>query len=176
MGDTAPPSPLMMRLQELRISRGMTIQQMAETSAIPKSSLESYMRMQGAKRPDVDALLAIADGMGVSLDWLVGRAVDNMPAHLGHRDYAMQCFGVFQDFIRWLHERQGASGETIIQNENIAGIPDAELAAKSMVLFMDTLRINNQSSRSDDARRQHWRFYAEIEQLVDGKPGPATGN
>lgn len=173
MTDNEGPSVLIQRLHELRISRGMTIQQMAELCGIPKSSMESYMRMTGAKRPGIDALIAIADGLEVSIDWLVGRAVDNMPQSLGQRDYALRCFAVFQEFIAWMHEKQRHSTNCIVTESKIGGIDDGELAAKSMILFLDGLRQYSESHRTPEGRASAWDFFDRVEGAIRDRQ-PAT--
>ena len=120
MVDIEAPSELVNRLHGLRISRGLTIQLMAEKCGIPKSSLESYMKLSGAKRPGVDALTAIADAMDVSIDWLVGRAVDSFPPKLSQREYALACFAVVSGLINWIREKQSDSPASVVHKEDIA--------------------------------------------------------
>lgn len=59
------------RLRDWRSSNGMTTQQMAEMTDIPKRTLESYMLKSNAALPGIDALKRLSLGLGVSLDWLV---------------------------------------------------------------------------------------------------------
>lgn len=141
MIDVEEPSVIVQRLHNLRVSKGLTIQQMAEKCDLPKSSLESYMKMAGAKRPGLDALIAISDGMQVSIDWLVGRAVDNLSPKLSQRDYAMSCFSVVSGLINWFREEQAGSKESIFGQATIAGIEDAEVAAKSMLVFIERVQL-----------------------------------
>ncbi len=141
MTDIELPSELVNRLHSLRISRGLTIQQMAEKCGVPKSSLESYMKMSGAKRPGIDALIAIADGMEVSIDWLVGRAVDSHSPKLSQKDYAMACFSVASGLINWMREQQNRTSEPIFGKETVAGVSDAEVAAKSMLVFVERVQL-----------------------------------
>lgn len=141
MANIEIPSELVNRLHNLRISRGLTIQQMAAKCGIPKSSLESYMKFSGAKRPGVDALITIADTMEVSLDWLVGRAVDSHSPKLSQNDYALACFSVVAGLINWIREKQAAKPESVVHSDNIAGVSDAELAAKAMLAFVDLIKL-----------------------------------
>lgn len=60
------------RLRQVRNERHLTIQEMSEIVVLPKSSLESYLRAKDPKKPGVEALVSISNGMGVSTDWLVG--------------------------------------------------------------------------------------------------------
>jgi transcriptional regulator with XRE-family HTH domain len=142
MTDVELPSELVNRLHSLRISRGLTIQQMAEKCGIPKSSMESYMKMfGGAKRPGIDALISIADGMDVSIDWLVGRSVYSHSIRVTQKDYAMACFSVVSGLINWMRDRQSEVPKTIIQKESIAGIEDTEIAAKAMLEFLERVQL-----------------------------------
>lgn len=58
------------RLRELRQRRGWTVAEMAERTGLPKRTLDKYMLRTDAILPGFDALLALAKGLGVSLDWL----------------------------------------------------------------------------------------------------------
>lgn len=86
MTNSEPVPEIVTRLHTLRARNGLTIQQMAERCGLPESSLESYMRLSGAKRPGLDALLAVANGMDVSIDWLVGRTDDSFSPKLTQRE------------------------------------------------------------------------------------------
>lgn len=157
MADNEQPNIVVERLHSLRIKRGMTIQQMAEKCGLPKSSLESYMKMEGARRPGLDALLAIGDGMEVSIDWLVGRSVYSFPASVAEKDYSMACFVVVSSLINWLRRRQVGRKDSVVEGDTIAGIPDAEVAAKAMLLFVERMDLfkNNQGDTGADRQALH---------------------
>lgn len=59
------------RLRLLKEKHGWTTQTMAEMTGLPKRTLDSYTRREGAPLPGLDALGKMAVGLGVSLDWLV---------------------------------------------------------------------------------------------------------
>ncbi len=160
MADNEQPSVVVQRLHSLRVQRGLTIQKMAEECDLPKISLESYMKMEGARRPGLDALLAIGEGMDVSIDWLLGRSVYSFPATVAEKDYAMACFSVVSGLINWLREKQSERGEAVFEREAIAGIPDAEVAANSMLLFVERMEVfgNNQGDVGLSRREIHDRF------------------
>lgn len=164
MSDVAEPSELVNRLHRLRISRGLTIQQMAEKCGVPKSSLESYMKMSGAKRPGIDALIAIADGMDVSIDWLVGRAVDSHYPQLSQKDYAIACFSVVTSLIDWMKKQQNGSNKPIIDNNSIAGFDESEVAAKSMLIFVERMRLFHDNAHSVGGWRRD--FYDRLDTLL----------
>ncbi|WP_113912216.1 helix-turn-helix domain-containing protein [Roseovarius dicentrarchi] len=171
MGDKAIPSELVQRLHVLRAQQGMTIQQMAERCGIPKSSLESYMRLKGAKRPGVDALIAIADEMGVSIDWLVGRSADSFSTKLTQKDYALACFAVVSSLLIWVRSKQAQSESSIIDDDSFAGIPDAEIAARSMMQFVEAIqRYDKTGERVSSLRRE---FQAHMEKALETEE---TGN
>ena len=94
MTDARPSSALGNRLHSLCISRGLPSQQMAEKCGVPKSFPERCRKMAGARRPGIDAVIAIAGGMDVSIDGLVGGAVDSPSPRLSQKDDAMVCFGL----------------------------------------------------------------------------------
>ncbi|TCP43366.1 helix-turn-helix domain-containing protein [Rhodovulum marinum] len=140
MTDTDEPDVLVGRLAHLAFTRGLSIREMAERCGIPKSSMEGYMRVKGAKRPGVDALIAIANGMDVSIDWLVGRSADSFSPTLSQRDYALQCFRVVESLLAWLWAQQSKSESPILTGERIAGLSRSEIAANAMAAFMEGMR------------------------------------
>ncbi|MFN3645595.1 MAG: helix-turn-helix domain-containing protein [Gemmobacter sp.] len=164
MTDVERPSELVQRLHRLRIERGLTIQQMAEACGLPKSTLESYMKMSGAKRPGVDALIAIADAMQVSLDWLVGRAESSLPLKLGEKDYAVACFNVVFGVLQWLQAESGKHGGELIHNDRIAGFDGSEIAAKAMFAYMKRLQAFANNSDAYGLDRQA--FFEDMKSLL----------
>lgn len=60
---------LAQRIQALRAARGLTLQQLAETSAVSVSMLSSVERAE--KAPTIVVLARVAEGLGVSLARLV---------------------------------------------------------------------------------------------------------
>jgi transcriptional regulator with XRE-family HTH domain len=129
------------RLNILRVQHGLTIQQMAERCGLPKSSLESYMKMSGgAKRPGLDALVAIANGMDVSIDWLVGRTEDGFSPKLTHREYALACFNAV---VGILPEARGSRSNKPVDTPTPGtAVEDRDyaLAAKAMFDFMTAIQ------------------------------------
>ncbi len=59
------------RLRAIQANNDWTVQEMADLTGLPKRSLENYMRKENPQLPGVEALVKIAHGLGVSLDWLV---------------------------------------------------------------------------------------------------------
>lgn len=98
--------------------------------------------------------------MKVSIDWLVGRSVYSFPATVSEKDYAMACFSVVSGLIKWLHEKQKDQASPIIDGDCIDGIPDSEVAAKSMLLFVERMEVfrNNQGEVGSGRRELHDRF------------------
>lgn len=141
MTDVERPSELVARLHMLSARHGLNIKQMAEKCGLPKSSLESYMKISGAKRPGVDALIAIADAMDVSMDWLVGRAAESHSPRARQADYALGCFNAVLQVLQWIREKQTEGILPVIQPGQVAGIPDEEVAARAMLDFVDKLGL-----------------------------------
>ncbi|MDP5308155.1 helix-turn-helix domain-containing protein [Paracoccus spongiarum] len=169
MIDVARPSELVHRLHRLRVDNGLTIQEMAERCGIPKSSLESYMRTEGARKPGLDALVAISDGMRVSLDWLVGRAADNFDAEATKKDFALACFNVVQSLIDWMRAQQSEHDTSIFDAGTVAGIPDPEIAAKSMLIFVAMTERFKRNSRAYGADRAA--LYDDLQAHLDREKG-----
>lgn len=153
MGDNSSAREVVNRLNLLRVRYGLTIQQMAERCGLPKSSLESYMKVIGAKRPGLDALVAIADAMDVSIDWLVGRTDDSFSPKLNREEYALACFNaavrtVWQ--VREIERKRAGSSEPVEE-------PSEELytiAARAMHDFTEAIRLFQQSG-PDPNRQAH---------------------
>lgn len=163
MTDISPARALAERLQMARSRRGLTIQQMSEICGLPKSTLESYMSLKSPKRPGLDALIAIADGMGFSLDWLVGKSVDNVSRNLARKDYSLACFNTVLDLLSRLASEQANASEPIIRDEKFAGADMHELAAEAMFEFAE--RLDRMDVPISEARHIRDDLVAEIEAL-----------
>jgi transcriptional regulator with XRE-family HTH domain len=59
------------RLKRLREAAGMSQPQLAEAARIPVGTLRQWE--QGRRLPSLEGFIAVADGLGVSLDELAGR-------------------------------------------------------------------------------------------------------
>ncbi len=140
MPDKTGPDTLVERLHIVQNREGLTIKEMAERCGIPKSSLESYMRVKGAKRPGIDALIAISTGMEVSIDWLVGRSLDWFPPNLRQKDYALGCFNVVLSLLQWLRNQQQKGHTPILSADQAEGLDDASIAARSMMEFVEVMQ------------------------------------
>lgn len=91
MGEAMKATEVAERLRQLQAASGMTIQVMAERCGLPKRSLENYMNLKDPQHPGLDALLAVADGLGVSIDWLVGRSEEKDSSSFTKEDFALWC-------------------------------------------------------------------------------------
>jgi transcriptional regulator with XRE-family HTH domain len=149
MGDSDTPDVLVERLHLLRARSGLSTQQLATRCGIPKSSMESYMRLKDAKRPGIDALISISNAMNVSLDWLAGRVDDSNQPLLYSRDYALGCFNVVLSLLDWLRKAYSDHPERFVSETEFAGREDAEIAARSMAEFIDAMHTFSANS-------EHW--------------------
>lgn len=59
------------RLRHLRNKHDWTVQEMSEMTSISKRTLDKYILKEDAPQPGLDAIVKIAPGLGVSLDWLL---------------------------------------------------------------------------------------------------------
>ncbi|WP_425059216.1 HTH-type transcriptional regulator Xre [Sporomusa carbonis] len=59
------------RLAELRNGKGFTQQQVADMTGLSRARLNNYE--QGVREPDLDTVTKLADFLGVSVDYLLGR-------------------------------------------------------------------------------------------------------
>lgn len=129
------------RMQKARHKSGMTIQEMADICGIPKSSLESYMRTTGAKQPGLNALVAIADGLDVSLDWLVGRSHVDRLYRVSKYDYALAFYASVVSMLR--------NRKIDTQNEDALHLA----AAECMLDFSDSIETMHTRDRDDGDQR-----------------------
>lgn len=146
MTDNEPGLEIPDRLQILRSQNGLTIQQMADRCSIPKSSLESYMRATNAKRPGVVALVSIANGMGVSVDWLVGRSGNPRGESLKDGDYAVAAFNTVKAVLEGLQMQQREAALPVVNDELVGGLTPSEGAAQAMAHFMEFVALYRDAS------------------------------
>lgn len=140
MSEVSDPQAVAERLRLLQLQRGLTIQQMAVQSGLPKRSLENYMNLKAPQRPGVDALLKIADGFGVSLDWLVGRNSPQGADTLGREDYALLCQqAVSRLLVLFLDAEMEAPGSVI--DTTSGTIMGDSLGNVSSAAMLDFLRM-----------------------------------
>lgn len=163
MGDVEGPSELVSRLHSLRVKRGLTVQQMAERCGIPKSSLESYMKMSGAKRPGVDALIAIADGMDTSIDWIVGRSRSENAETFTKEEYAVFVNSAVTRLLTQLIQVANESPLKALDpaNEKVLGREANQIAALVMFDFLE--RIERQAGPSERPKGPVGRLLSELE-------------
>lgn len=137
------PDALANKLHSIQRKRGMTVQSMAEACGIPKSSLESYMKTVGAKQPGLKALIAIADGLDVSLDWLAGRIPENVSTRLTANDHAMRHYSGILHALE-VHGRPELTTEEKHQ-----------FAAREMLEFISGLQLAEANHETDgDFRKE----------------------
>lgn len=130
------------RLHFLRHQHGLTVHEMASRCGLPKSSLESYMKSTGAKRPGVDALVAIADAFDVSVDWIIGRGRIGASRELSAKDYAMVAYNGMLAMMD--------------KHEIFAGLEENkhEIAALALLEFMESAEtLEKFSNRTGQHRR-----------------------
>jgi transcriptional regulator with XRE-family HTH domain len=141
MADSPEPDVLVQRLHQLAVQHGLTIKEMAEKSGIPKSSLEGYMRLRGAKRPGVDALIAIADAMDVSIDWLVGRSDGRQVGEDERRRIALAMFKLVVKVLHDIEQAQGDSPSPIIKSGKVGLHPIEDFAVRVMIHFLSKEKL-----------------------------------
>ena len=136
MSEEAEPDILVQRLHMLAVQRGLTIKEMAQKCGVPKSSLEGYMRLKDAKRPGVDALVSIADAMGVSIDWLVGRADAREMGEAERRRMALAMFRLTVEILKDIDGAQRTTSAPVVANGMVGNRPFSDFAAQVMLHFL----------------------------------------
>tara|TARA_R110002096_G_scaffold327245_8_gene521207 strand:- start:720 stop:1271 length:552 start_codon:yes stop_codon:yes gene_type:complete len=126
------------RLRQLQIKHGLTLQEMADRCGLPKRSLENYMKLKDAQRPGVDALLGIANGLNVSIDWIVGRSEDTGTPEFTREDYAVFCQSAVLHVLVRILDAVKANPTKAIDAEagQIMGYDLHEVAAVAMLDFV----------------------------------------
>ncbi|MFN3970892.1 MAG: helix-turn-helix domain-containing protein [Gemmobacter sp.] len=138
MGEVSKPTDVAERLRLLQARMSLTIQEMSERCGLPKRSLENYMNLKDPQRPGVDALIGIADGLGVSVDWLVGRSENPTASEFSKEDYAVFCQSVVLHVLdRIIDALKDAPGEAVDTSERrIMGYSSFEIATVAMLDFV----------------------------------------
>ncbi len=156
------PDVLVQRLHSLAVQRGFTIKDMAQKCGLPKSSLEGYMRLKDAKRPGIDALVAISDAMGVSIDWLVGRSDARQLGEEERRRIALGMFRLTVEILKDIEDAQKKDPSVpIVWDGKIGHRPIIDYAVQMMLHFQgkeklfaefdfESLRIMNELLEQTD--------------------------
>lgn len=161
----AKTSDVAFRLRQLQAKHGLTIQEMADRCGLPKRSLENYMKQKDAQRPGLEALIGIADGMNVSIDWIVGRSEDHVP-EFTREDYAVFCQStVLHVLIRILDAvKANPSGAIDPEGGRIMGYELHEVAALAMMNFMAI--SDRQSSHPSRPKDYFKRNFASLSRMA----------
>ena len=135
MTDQKEDVRLVERLLVLRIEHRLTIADMAEKCGLPKSSLESYMKLEGARKPGVKALVSIATAFAVSVDWLLGLSEVRSSQTAKAMDRAVACMVVVDALLSRLADEQAKVPDPIINGSTFAGVHKIEVAARTMLSY-----------------------------------------
>lgn len=138
---------LVQRLQILRVEHRLTIAEMAEKCGIPKSSLESYMRLEGARKPGFDALIVIASAFSVSIDWLVGLSESRRTQDENAYHFEIACMAVVDSLLSRLEAEQAKSTIPIIKDGTFAGVQRIEVATRAMLSLKHTAKLMQTASQ-----------------------------
>jgi transcriptional regulator with XRE-family HTH domain len=152
MSDEVEPDILVQRLHMLAVQRGLTIKEMAQKCGVPKSSLEGYMRLKDAKRPGVDALVSIADAMGVSIDWLVGRVDARQMGEAERRRMALAMFRLTIEILKDIETAQLTTTEPVVTNGMVGNRPISDFAAQVMLHFLSKEKLVEDFALNDGLR------------------------
>lgn len=164
MVDREGPSELVQRLHTMRAKHGLNMQQFALKCGLPKSTMESYMRLENARRPGIDALMMIADGLDVSIDWLVGRSEASFSPKLSQKDYAMACFSTVTRLLNWVEERERVEGKPLFEDSGLSKDAVPEIAAKAMLNFLEAM--NDYDASDDTTRELRAQFFDNLDELL----------
>ena len=160
------------RLRDVQGRLGLTIQDIANRCGMPKRSLENYMNMKDPQRPGVDALMALADGLGVSIDWLVGRSDRPSDPEFSTEDYAVFCHSVVLRLLGRVLDAEEASPGVLQPPDKIMGHDHTDLAAWAVLDFTKIVQV--QSGNPNRPLKYFHRSYDTLArvglEVLDGKP------
>ena len=94
------------------------------------------MRLKDAKRPGIDAIVAIADAMAGSIDWLCGRSDGQQ---LGEEERKRAAPGMFRQMLVTLHnieEAQSHQSDPILEDAMVGCRPIPDYAVRGMLHFL----------------------------------------
>ncbi|MCL2337205.1 MAG: helix-turn-helix domain-containing protein [Firmicutes bacterium] len=72
-------------MKQLRVALNFTQKQLGEATGLSERGIQNYEL--GLRKPEYDAIVALADYFGVSIDYLVGRTDD--PAAVRYAEMAL---------------------------------------------------------------------------------------
>jgi transcriptional regulator with XRE-family HTH domain len=136
MSIDAKSSDVAARLRQLQATHKLTIQEMADRCGMPKRSLENYMRLKEPQRPGVDALIGIADGMGVSIDWIVGRSDGREVGEEERRRIALSMFRLMLEVLRDIEKVQAGQTEPLVKDGKVGPQSIEDFAVRMMLHFV----------------------------------------
>lgn len=148
MTDAVPDDDVAKKLRALQDHYGLTLQDMADRCGLPKRSLENYMRAKKPQRPGLDALRSIADGLDVSVDWLIGRSEEAFAPEFKTEDFALFCHSVVLRLLGELIPLAAADPEAFDPSKlSVNGVDHADIAAAAMLDFMQVVRTQRGNSK-----------------------------
>lgn len=151
------------RLRALQSHYGSTLQEMADRCGLPKRSLENYMRSKNPQRPGLDALVSMANGFEVSVDWLVGRSNERHAPEFTTEAYALFCHSVVLRLLDELIHIAAEDPQAFDQNRRtIAGRDFADIAAWAMLEFFEVVNVQR-----GNAKRPHGYFQDRFQDASD---------
>lgn len=121
------------RLKEIRIGKGLTQRQVAESIGITEQSFQRYER--GTVKPGLDILVALSNFFDVTIDYLVGKS--DLPDYSSSEDTTP--FPLMAIRLRKLREEKGLDiftvSEAIQENpRNYAGYEEGEVLPRLRVI------------------------------------------
>ena len=136
------------RLRRLQAEHGWSLQQVADRTGLSKSSVQNYTRKNDPQKPGVDAIIALANGLDVSTDWLLGISnTRDRSGPSGHQLSLVELAAklVIEQFIAHLNvtntHLKDVEGFTLFPKGMLFGVGPEALAAdyayRVMKLFSD---------------------------------------
>lgn len=126
------------RLREALNSLGKNIKEAAEASKIPYRSMQNYLR--GEREPGAEALAAINEHLGISIDWLLtgeGTMYKNAPPASQQQPALTPKERALLEMFKELSEKD--QREICRDAEEKKRLADMELQLKAMALKLEQL-------------------------------------
>ena len=140
------------------------VPKMADQCGLPKASLVNYLNLKEPQRPGVDALVGLAAGLSVSIDWIVGLSeIQPLNAQNRHHD-AQAVNAVVLMLLQEIEDRQKLYHVPIVANGKIDGRPFFEFSALAMLEYLDW--VNSPTHNSEPFKSGSGQEVASISEHI----------
>lgn len=125
------------------------------------------MRLRGAKRPGIDAIIAIATSMEVSVDWLVGLSNSPLVSDQERPTVSLAVYKLLMRVLRDIEKAQLKASEPLIRDGKIGPRELDDYAIRMMLFFTHVSQLLPQDTAES---------FFQLDQHVQESSALKTGN